>query len=127
MRYSYVILGLVFIVALLITKYFIAWNSKTSVTASGNTWGGFDDFPEREITVDKAIELATPYLDKSYKLRLKSRAQTNGDFKTDIIHVSLKDDFYYIVKDDYPSYTPGFYLLHAIKINTSTGYIIEPE
>ncbi len=128
MKYLLIILGVLIIGLLITTKLMFSWSNKSSIIAMGNSWSGFENFPERKITVNKAIKLATPYLDETYKLRLKyGRGRINRDLKTDTIHVCLKGEFYFIVKDDYPSYSPGFYLKHAVKINASTGDIIEPE
>ncbi len=83
MKYLIIIL----IIGILITtKLMISWVNGASIIAMGNSWSGFENFPEQKITVNKAIELAKPYLDETYKLRLKyRRGRINKDLKTDTI------------------------------------------
>ncbi len=91
----------------------------------GSTYSGFDDFPNTKISVQKAIELSEPYLEKTFELRKVGR-----DFvpeKQTDIWVTLKNNWFYVVKDNYPSYTPGFYMKHAVKIHSDTGEIIQPN
>lgn len=98
---------------------------KSNETYFGSTYSGFDGFPKTEIDIDKAIELSEPYLESTFILRKKNR-NTNST-KEPVIWVTLKDNWYYIVKDNYPSYTPNFYLRHAVRINSKNGEIIKPN
>ncbi|MEM7467265.1 MAG: hypothetical protein AAF387_10310 [Pseudomonadota bacterium] len=94
-------------------------------THFGSDHEGFGNFPETPIPVEVAIEISQPYLAETFTLRQASR-ETNSN-KDPVTWVTLRDGWYHIVKDNYPSYSPGFYLKHAVKINSITGEIIEPE
>ena len=91
----------------------------------GSSKSGFDHFPETPISVDDALKVANPYLDTTYNLRIADRERkSNGKPK---IWITLKGDNYYVVKDKYPSYSPGFYLEHAVVVNTDTDEVTPPQ
>jgi len=92
---------------------------------SGSDYSGFDDFPPNPISVQDAIRLAEPHLGKTFELRSAKREYISD--KEPVLWVTLKGNCYYLVKDNYPSYTPGFYLHHAVKINKNTGEVMPPS
>jgi len=91
----------------------------------GSTNSGFDNFPKTEIKIKEVLELSKPFLDKTYELRLKNRRHKS--LKDPVIWITLKGQWFYVVKDNYPSHSANFYLKHAVRINSKTGKIIEPE
>jgi hypothetical protein len=91
----------------------------------GSSHNGFSDFPENNISVYKAISLAEKYLDKTFELRKANRSSQFNDEPA--IWVTLRGNYYHIVKDNYPSYSPGFYEKHAVRINKSTGEVYPPK
>jgi hypothetical protein len=102
--------------------FFLACSGKIYV---GNSHAGFSGFPRNNIEVKDAIQLAEPYLDKTYELRKENRK--SGNDNNLLIWVTLKGKYYYIVMDNYPSKTPGFYEKHAVRINKDTGEVISPK
>ena len=110
---------------LLIATCLLCCSCKREKVYFGSTGGGFEDFPPNPISVQDAIKLADPYLDKTFELRIASREHVSD--KEASLWITLKGDYYYLVKDNYPSYTPGFYLNYAVKINKDTGEVIPPK
>ncbi len=108
---------------LAVIVFFLA--SCASVEYFSHSEKGFDDAPKTKVTIQKALSIAEPYLDITFQLR--KEAMVRSTEKEPIIWVSLKGGWYYFVKDNYPSYTPGFYLKHAVKVNSDTGELVEPK
>lgn len=88
-----------------------------------NEKAGYQAFPNTTISVQKAIQLAKPYLEESYKLRLGMRKWTLDNDNEAIIYVSLIDDYFYIVKDNYPYKFREAYLPFAVRVHKQTGEI----
>jgi hypothetical protein len=82
---------------------------------------GFSEFPPSPITIEQAIRIARPYLNQSYKMRLSMRKWPLKSSSPPIIYVSLIDQYYYVVKEDYPYQFREAYLEYAVKINRNTG------
>jgi hypothetical protein len=78
------------------------------------------------IDPNSAVELAAPYLEQTYLLR-KSNSDLVRIEKNATVWVTVKGDYYYIVKESYPSIDASFYLDHAVKVHKKTGNVIEPE
>ena len=95
---------------------------------TGNTETDFSHFPKNnKISPQKALELATPYTNDSYELRKRNRSEKyNSMAATSIEYVVLKDNYYYITKDNYPSKLASFYMTYAVKVNKNTGEVIRP-
>ncbi|MCP4296136.1 MAG: hypothetical protein GY786_11055 [Proteobacteria bacterium] len=91
----------------------------------GSEHNDFKNAPKYPISISKAIEISKPYLDETFKQRSAKRSDQFS--KEPVVWVSIKGDWYYIVKDNYSSYTPGFYLNHAVKIHKETGQLVKPE
>jgi hypothetical protein len=91
----------------------------------GSELNNFTAAPDHPITIPRAIEISKPYLDKTFKLRIKDRE--NPSAEKPVVYVTIKKGWYYLVKDNHPSYTPGFYLKHAAQVNVKTGELIEPK
>ena len=92
----------------------------------GSEWGGFDGCPVNPVSVSEAIAKARPYLDETFALRSSTREHRNRA-QQPVIHVTLRGKYYYIVRDNYPSYSPGFYLHHAVRVHKTTGQLIAPR
>lgn len=90
-----------------------------------NDDGQFDPVAGMAVTPDEALEKAEPYLNLTFHLRQQQRDEISTDPPTD--HVSVKDGWYYIVRDNYPSYSPGFDLAHAVRVHGQTGQLLPPE
>ena len=104
---------------------FIIVSSCVTTTYSGNSHIGYSNFPSNNISPEEAIEIAKPYLDKTFELRTEGRKEKSE--KEPIIHVTLKGRYYYIVKDNYPAKYIGFYLSHSAKVNKKTGEVLPPK
>ena len=89
----------------------------------------FDNFPENPVSVEEAINKAKPYLDKYFELRMEERTAYKNVGTKPTVHVTLKGNYYYIVKDNYPSYAPypDFYLEHAVLVSKKNGEVKLPE
>ena len=87
---------------------------------------GLDKFPQRSVSASEAVKNATPFLDQCYRLRQKSRNETESESEA-AIYVTLKGKYYHVVKDDYVSMNAGYYLTPAVKVHSETGKIIVPE
>lgn len=84
---------------------------------------GFAGFPKSEVSIEQAIRLAEPYLSQSYKMRLSLRKWPLQSNSPPIIYVTLLDQNYYIVKEDYPYQYREAYLEFAVKVNKTTGKV----
>jgi hypothetical protein len=85
-----------------------------------------EEFPKNPISPEQAIKRAEPYLDRTYELR-KQGSRLHRQDKDATVHVSLKGNYYYIVKESYPAIYIDFYLPHAVKVHKVTGDIIPPR
>lgn len=93
----------------------------------GSSLSGYKNNPGATIQPQKAVELASPYLDKTFELRQRNSDLTRKKDVEPIIHVTLKDDEYYIVKENYPGKSVYFYLEHAVKVNINSGNVVPPQ
>jgi hypothetical protein len=93
----------------------------------GRSLSGYKNIQGAKIQPQKAVELAGPYLDKTFELRLQDSELTRRKEIEPIIYVTLKNDEYYIVKDNYPAKSVYFYPKHAVKVNINTGNVIPPQ
>ena len=84
---------------------------------------GFAGFPPSKISIDDAIRIAQPYLNQSYKLRLSLRKWPLQPSSPPLIYVTLMDQYYYVVKEDYPYQYREAYLEFAVKVNRNTGKV----
>ncbi len=95
---------------------------------SGTTQTGFAHFPKsNNISPEKALELAGPYLTYSYELRKKNLKRKYNVSHTIFEHVILKGDFYFVARDDEPNKFLNFYIPYSVKINKNTGEVIKPD
>jgi hypothetical protein len=120
--------GLCSLLIIFFIIYFIR-SAPPAVLVLGNSRGELKK-PHREFKInpEEAMELAKPYLDLSFRLRRKMRGEEGTDqIKETTVWVLFKGNYYYISKDDYPSYTPGYYSWHAVKVDCVTGEVIPPE
>ena len=92
-------------------------------------WSGlnesYDSFPDNPVSPQQAVKLAQPYLDKTFRLRSNMAQRLSNGKLSDI--VTLEGDYYYIVRDNFASYSPDFYRKHAVKVNKKTGKVIPPK
>ncbi len=97
----------------------------------GNVQKGLAPVPgdfKAGISPERAVELAREHLERSYELRrMKRQEKSPNPNREPLDWVSLKGDWYYIARDDYPSYSPGFYMHNAVKVHKNTGQVIPPE
>lgn len=84
---------------------------------------GFSGFPKSKVSIEKAIQIAEPYLNQSYKMRLSMRKWPLKSNSPPIIYVTLLDQYYYIVKEDYPYQYREAYLEFAVKVNRNNGHV----
>lgn len=84
---------------------------------------GFVGFPQSPVTIEQAIQIAEPYLNQSYKMRLSLRKWPLQSNTPPIIYVTLLDQYYYIVKEDYPYQYREAYLEFAVKVNRMNGKV----
>lgn len=95
---------------------------------SGTDETGFAHFPKNnKISPEKALELAEPYLEFSYKLRKENRPAEYNPTTPPVKYVILKEKSYYITKDNYNSKLVTFYLTHAVKVDKDTGEVTKPS
>ncbi len=93
----------------------------------GNSSSGYETVPDAKIQPEEAVKLVDIYVDKTFDLRIKDSDLKRKEGIKPIIFVTLKDDFYYIVQENYPAKSVYFYLDHAVRIHKNTGEIIPPE
>ena len=85
----------------------------------------WDGFPENPISVREAIVRAQPYIARSVELR--SKLTVNRPKEPSRVHVTLRGNYYHIVKENCPSYSPGFYEYHSVRVHKNTGKVISPK
>ena len=121
-----IFIAVLILLAILIWIFMILINS--SGKDLGNSRSGFHSPENTKLTAQNAIELAAPFLDDSYAIRRKMRGENQANpHREAVTWLSIKDKWYYVTKDDYPSYTPGYYMHHAVRVNSDTGEVIKPE
>ncbi len=99
--------------------------SCSEIQYAGSSASGYRECGGCKITPERALELAAPYLDRTYELRLKSRHSVMAHPLTDTI--VIMDGWYYVSRDNYPYKTLRAYIYHAVKVHTVTGEVIPPE
>lgn len=109
---------------LLLMMIFISGCSAVTV---GNSFSEYKILEGVKIQPERAVELAGPYLDKSFHLRTKNRPPRMLSDRKPYINVMLKGNYYYVVKDNYPAIPTSFYLPHAVKVHKQSGEVIEPN
>lgn len=87
---------------------------------------GLSDFPERPISADAAVEAAQPHLDKTFALCREARGRDWPDTEPQI-RVKLEGDYYYVLKDNYPSMNADYGFSHAVKVNAKSGELTPPK
>ncbi len=97
-----------------------------SSVSLGNSRVGFDTVEGVAIQPADAVEIARPFLDESYRLRIESSSLPRDTEKVSI-WVSLRGSYYFIVKESYPAKELSFYLDNAVRVHKQTGEIIEPK
>ena len=76
----------------------------------------------------QAISLASPYLDKSFKLRIADRPSHLKNLSDPPIdHVVKSGKWFLITRDNCPGTLVYFYVKHAVKVNSRTGEVIPPK
>lgn len=93
----------------------------------GSSYSGYQNVEGAKIQPNTAIELAKEYLNKSFELRKANIDVSRNNDKEPAIFVTLKDDYYYIVKENYPAKSIYFYLDYAVKVHKDTGEVIPPK
>lgn len=93
----------------------------------GSSLSGYKIIPGAKIQPQEAVGLASPYLDKTFELRQWNSELIRKKDVEPIIYVTLKDDEYYIVKENYPAVSVYFYLKHAVKVNINSGAVVPPQ
>lgn len=101
------------------------FSSNNGSEYSGIYPNGTSNFPSNPVSIDDAVREAKPYLNTTFELR-KTMITHRANSEL-FIWVTLKGRYYYIVLDNYPSYSPGFYLHHAVKIDKENGAVIPPQ
>lgn len=95
---------------------------------SGTTKTGFVHFPKNNnISPEKALDLAQPYLAYSYELRKKNLKRHHVVPDVAFDRVILKGDFYYIARDDELNKFINFYIPYSVKVNKNTGEVTKPD
>ena len=89
--------------------------------------GSYEPVPGMSVAPEEALELAQPYLDWSYQLRLQNRSDRMRSDRPPTDHISIKGEWYYIVRDNYPAIFAKFYLPHAVRVHGETGQVLPPE
>ena len=93
----------------------------------GSSYSGYKNVQGAKIQPSEAVELAKSYLDKTFELRKSNRESPRREDREPHIFITLKDGYYFIVKESYPAKSVYFYLDHAVKVHKDTGEIIPPE
>jgi len=93
----------------------------------GSSLSGYKNVPGAKIQPEQAVELAKQYLDKTFELRKQDKEVARKENVEPITFVTLQDDEYYIVKENYPAKSVYFYLKHAVKVNINTGNVTPPQ
>lgn len=115
----------VFGVACLFTLFWILPSGHPKLL--GNSKTGFEAVRDAAITPRDAIDLARPHLDLSYTLRRGMRQPSSSPSDRDPLDwVSFQNGIYYIARDDYPSYSPGFYTHFAVTVDSASGVVTAP-
>ncbi len=99
--------------------------SCSEVKLIGDSRSGYIKDLSFKISPEKAVELAGPYLDLSYELRVKNRSISHNAPLND--YVVQKGKWYYVTRDNYPYKYIGAYKNHAVKVNVNSGTVIPPE
>ena len=86
---------------------------------------GFDSFPKNPVSPERAVKLAEPYLDNTFKV--KTDDSVLMALAKPKIWVTLKGKYYYIVKDSTNEINIDYYLYKAVKVNKNTGEVIPPK
>lgn len=92
-------------------------------TYYGNEEIGYEKFPYAPISVQKAIEKARPFLDRSFEIRKRISGQDQD--KRPVIQVTLTNSYYYIIKDFYPSNIS--LTLKSVRIGIEKGEVFAPS
>jgi hypothetical protein len=92
-----------------------------------NDDGEFEPIAGMAVTPEEALVRAEPYLDLTFQLRRRDRGEDEMSDRPATDHIAVKDDWYYIARDNYPSHSPGFYLPHAVRVHGQTGQLLPPE
>jgi len=90
----------------------------------GDSETGYKAFPKtNHISVEKAIEIASPYMDKSTALRKTLRSEQHLTSVSEKLYVLLYDQYYFIGKDSFKAKTINYYLQGAVMVNKNTGSV----
>ena len=79
------------------------------------------------MSIEQAIDMATPYLDESFRIMSKNREFISGGDNAPWIHVIEEGRYYLITKDNYPYKYFDPYIKAAVKVNKYTGEVIPPS
>jgi hypothetical protein len=97
------------------------------VTWVGNSDDGFAPQPGREISPERALELAGPWLDDSFELRGGGRPGRAKMFDKPIDYIVLQGNWYHVSRDNYPYKTIYAYRNHSVRVHSRTGRVIPPK
>ena len=93
----------------------------------GSSYSGYENVIRAKIQLEEAVKLAKPYLDRTFELRKLHSDLSRSEDKEPGIFVTLKNRYYYIVKENHPAKSVNFYLDHAVKVHINSGEIIPPK
>lgn len=118
-----VILFFGFIVIAVIGIYYF---TKSDYITLGNSLAGFQNPADSKMSTVQAVNLAQPFLEESYRIRrLKLRRNQNpSQLGKALVWASYRGHWFYITQDDYPSYSPGYYVHYSVRVNALTQQVI---
>jgi hypothetical protein len=105
----------------------LAGCASDSALSLGDPEEGLKPMPDCKVSPEQAAELAKPHLQRCFELRQQKRP---GQMNSKGAHrdmVFVKDDWYYVCRDNYTTIFADFYLPHAVRVHTQTGEVKEPQ
>lgn len=89
--------------------------------------GAYGPVKGMKVPPGQALELARPYLDRSFELRRQGRPPSDLDHRRPSDVVVVEGEWYYISRDNHADSSPKFFLPHAVRVSGLTGEVVPPQ
>ncbi len=93
----------------------------------GNNSSGFKKIQDKTISVEKAIKIATPYIEKNFNRILLRKNWPTEDEYPPKIHVMEKGDYFYISKININVKVLNQLAAYSVRVNKYTGEVLDKE